>query len=59
MEAITRRIDEAEDFADVIALMQDLNISTRGCKTTEQMKERIFNYLQSRKDNHLASNEVR
>ncbi|XP_078380429.1 uncharacterized protein LOC144663380 isoform X1 [Oculina patagonica] len=58
MESIRRKIDEAEDIADVIELMQNLNIQTRGCKTIEQMKEKIFDHLRSRKDNHLASNEA-
>lgn len=58
MESIRRKIDDAEDIADVIDLMQNLNILTRGCRTIEQMKERIFNHLLSREDKHLAANEV-
>ena len=59
MESIIGKIREAEDIADVIELMQNLNIPTKGCKTVDQMKERIFEYLLTRKENQLASNEVR
>lgn len=59
MESIKRKIHEAEDIAVVIELMKNLNIPTKGCETVKQMKERIFEHLLSRKDNHLASNEVR
>ena len=59
MESITKKILEAEDIADVIELMQNLNIPTKGCKTVDQMKTRIFEHLLTRKDNHRASNEVR
>ena len=59
MESIERKIDTAEDIADVIELMQNLNIPTRGCQSIEQMKRKILDHLLSREDNHLASNEVR
>lgn len=59
MESIIQKIHEAEDIADVIELMQHLNIPSKGCKTVDQMKERIFEHLLTRKDNHIASNEVR
>ena len=59
MESIIQKIREAEDVADVIELIQNLNIPTKGCKTVDQMKERIFEHLLTRKDNQLASNEVR
>ena len=59
MESIIEKIREAEDIADVIKLMQNLNIPTKGCKTVDQMRERIFEHLLKRKDNQLASNEVR
>ena len=59
MESIKRKIHETEDVADVIGLMQNLNIPTIGCETVKQMKERIFDHLLSREDSHLASNEVR
>ena len=59
MESIIEKIREAEDIADVIELMQNLNIPTKGCKTVDQMRERIFEHLLKRKDNQLASNEVR
>ena len=59
MESIKRKIHETKDAADIIGLMQSLNISTIGCDTVKQMKEMILDHLLSRKDNHLASNEVR
>jgi len=59
MESIIQKILEAEDVADVIELMQDLNIPTTGWQTVHQIKERIVEHLLTRKDNKLASNEVR
>lgn len=59
MEAIKQKLQEAEDIAEVIDLMQNLNIPTKGCKNMEDMKERILAHLTSRRDNNLASNEVR
>ena len=59
MEFIMKKIREAEDLADVIELMQNLSIPTKGCKTVDQMKERIYEHLLTRSDNQLASNEVR
>ena len=42
MESIQRKIVEVEDIADVIALMVNLNIETKGCKNPiEQMQDRI------------------
>ena len=58
MEAIQQKLDEAEDIAEVIDLMQNLSIQTKGCKNIEDMKERILAHLSSRKDNRLACNEV-
>ena len=57
MESIQRKIAEAEDIADVVALMGNLNIETKGCKTVEQMQERICMHLDSRQD-HLDPNKV-
>lgn len=45
MESIRRKIDDRQP--------------TKGFKTIEQMKERIFENLQSREENRVASNEVR
>ena len=59
MESIMQKVREAEDPADVIELMQNLKIPTKGCKTIYQMKERIYEHLLTRRDNQLASNEVR
>ena len=59
MEFVMKKIREAEDLADVIELMQNLSIPTKGCKTVDQMKERIYEHLLTRSDNQLASNEVR
>ena len=59
MEFVMKKIREAEDLADVIELMQNLNIPTKGCKTVNQMKERIYEHLLTRRDNQLSSNEVR
>ena len=59
MEFVMKKIREAEDLADVIELMQNLSIPTKGCKTVDQMKERIYEHLLTRRDNQLASNEVR
>ena len=59
MEFIMKKIREAEDLADVIELMQNLSIPTKGCKTVDQMKERIYEHLLTRRDNQLSSNEVR
>ena len=58
MEAIRQKLDEADDIAEVIDLMQNLSIQTKGCKNIEDMKERIIAHLSSRKDNRLACNEV-
>ena len=58
MEAIRQKLDEADDIAEVIDLMQNLSIQTKGCKNNEDMKERILAHLSSRKDNRLACNEV-
>ena len=57
MDSIQRKIMEAEDIADVIALMVNLNIETKGCKTLEQMQERIYMHLNTRQD-HLDPNKV-
>lgn len=57
MDSIQRKIMEAEDIADVIALMVNLNIETRGCKNLEQMQERIYRHLNTRQD-HLDPNKV-
>ena len=59
MEFVMKKIREAEDLADVIELMQNLSIPTKGCKTVDQMKERIYEHLLTRRDNQLSSNEVR
>ena len=58
MEAIRRKLDETDDIAEVINLMQNLSIPMKGCKNIENMKERILVHLSSRKDNCLACNEV-
>ena len=55
---IIEKTHVAEDIAVVIELMQNLNIPTKGCKTVDQMRERIFEHLLKRKDNQLASKEV-
>ena len=57
MESIQRKITEAEDIADVFALMVNLNIETKGCKNLEQMQERIYMHLNTRRD-HLDPNKV-
>ena len=54
-----KKIREAEDLADVIELMQNLNIPTKGCKTVGEMKDRIHAHLLTRRDNQLSSDEVR
>ena len=59
MEFVMKKIREAEDLADVIELMQNLSIPTKGCKTVDQMKERIYEHLLTRRDNQLSSHEVR
>ncbi|RMX57170.1 hypothetical protein pdam_00022588 [Pocillopora damicornis] len=58
MEAIRRKLDETDDIAEVINLMQNLSIPMKACKNIENMKERILAHLSSRKDNRLACNEV-
>ena len=58
MEFIRGKLEEAEDIAEVMELMQNLNIPTKECKTIEQMKRRILDHLLSWDDSHLASNEV-
>ena len=58
MESIKQKLDEADDIAEVIDLMQNLSIQTKGCKNIKDMKERILAHLSSRKDNRLACNEV-
>ena len=57
MEYIQRKIVESEDIADVIALMVNLNIETKGCKNLEQMQQRICEHLNTRQD-HLDPNKV-
>ena len=57
MEAIKRKIEEADDIADVTALMINLNIATKGCKTLQQMTDRICENLNDRRDN-LDPNKV-
>ena len=59
MEFIMKKIREAEDLADVIELMQNLSIPTKGCKTVGEMKDRIYAHLLTRRDNQLSPNEVR
>ena len=59
MEFVTKKIREAEDLAEVIELMQNLNIPTKGCKTVGEMKDRIYAHLLTRRDNQLSPNEVR
>ena len=54
-----KKIREAEDPAEVIELMQNLNIPTKSCKTVGEMKDRIYAHLLTRRDNQLSSNEVR
>ena len=51
MEAIKRKIDECDDIAQVAALMTNLNISTKGCKDLEQMKDRICDKYKDRHEN--------
>ncbi|CAH3025329.1 unnamed protein product, partial [Porites evermanni] len=51
MEAIKRKIEEVDDIADVTALMIHLNIATKGCKTLQQMIDRICENLKDRRDN--------
>ena len=58
MEAIRRKLDEADEIAEVIDLMDNLSIPTKGCKNIIDMKERVLAHLRSRKDNHLVCNEV-
>ena len=57
MEAIKRKVDEADDIADVTALMINLNIPTKGCKTLQQMTDRICENLKDRSEN-LDPNKV-
>ena len=59
MEGIRRKLDAVDDIAEVIDLMQNLSIPTKGCKNIEDMKGKILDHLSSRKDNRLACNEVR
>ena len=59
MEGIREKLDEADDIAEVIDLMQNLSIPTKGCKNIQDMKGKILDHLSSRKDNPLACNEVR
>nr|XP_058947126.1 uncharacterized protein LOC131775043 [Pocillopora verrucosa] len=58
MEGIREKLDEADDIAEVIDLMQNLSIPTKGCKNIEDMKGKILDHLSSRKDNRLACNEA-
>lgn len=57
MEAIKRKLDEADDIADVTTLMINLNIPTKGCKTLQQMTDRICENLKDRSEN-LDPNKV-
>lgn len=57
MEAIKRNLDEADDIADVTTLMINLNIPTKGCKTLQQMTDRICENLKDRSEN-LDPNKV-
>ena len=58
MEGIRRKLDEADDIAEVIDLMQNFSIPTKGCKNIEDMKKEILAHLSSRKDNRVACDEV-
>ena len=58
MEGITEKLDEADDIAEVIDLMQNLSIPTKGCKNIEDMKKEILAHLSSRKDKRVACDEV-
>ncbi|XP_022801997.1 mitofusin-2-like [Stylophora pistillata] len=58
MEAIRQKLQEAEDIAVVIDVMQNLDIPITGCKNMEDMKEKILAHLTSQGDTHLASNEA-
>ena len=57
MEAIKRKIEEADDIADVTTLMINLKIPTKGCKTLQQMADRICKNLKDRSEN-LDPNKV-
>ena len=57
MESIQGKIAVDEDMADVIALMVNLNIETKGCKNFEQMQDRICEHLKVRQD-HLDPKKV-
>ena len=57
MEAIKRKIEEADEVADVTTLMINLNIPTKGCKTLQQMTDRICENLKDRSEN-LDRNKV-
>lgn len=57
MEAIKRKIEEADEIADVTTLMINLNIPTKGCKTLQQMADRICKNLKDRSEN-LDPNKV-
>lgn len=58
-EEVLLKLDKAEDLSEIMDLMRDLNIPTKGCKTEEQMKKRIIKHLQSEDYNPPAANEVR
>ena len=51
MEAIKRKIEEADDVADVTTLMINLNIPTKGCKTLQQMTDRFCENLKDGSEN--------
>ena len=57
MEAIKRKIEEADEIADVTTLMINRNIPTKGCKTLQQMADRICKNLKDRSEN-LDPNKV-
>ena len=53
MEAIRQRLNEADDIAEVIDLMQNLSIPIKGCKNIKDMKERMLTHLSPRNEERL------
>ena len=53
MEAIRQRLNEADDIAEAIDLMQNLSIPIKGCKNIKDMKERMLTHLSPRNEERL------
>lgn len=57
MESIRLKLIETDDIAELIDVMRNLNIETKGCRDVEQMRDRICKVLEFR-EHQLDPNKV-